>query len=324
MKRRHILTALLAAPFWPRKLRGQEQPMPVIGVLVTHPPLTDSIFDYLRAGLKKFGYIDGKNIKIEARTALGQLERVPALAEELVRLRPAAILIVNEIAAQAVKKATSTIPIVMAGFTARDPVDLQLIESYSRPGGNVTGLFGVNSALLAKRLELLHDIAPGLSRVAVFWDSNFGRRQLEELQRDAQVLKLQLQTVDVHSAQDLEPAFQSAKDSRAEALLLAYSPVFWVHKARIAQLALEARLPSVSEHIEYVEAGGLMSYGSFNPDTWVRAAYYVDRLLKGAKVADLPVEQASTFKLVVNLKTAKALGIKVPESILLRADEVIR
>ena len=230
----------------------------------------------------------------------------------------------NEIAANAVKKATSTIPIVLVGFTARDPVDLQLIESYSRPGGNVTGLFGVNSALLAKRLELLHDIAPGLSRVAVFWDSNFGRRQLEELQRDAQVLKLQLQTVDVHSAQDLEPAFQSAKDSRAEALLLAYSPVFWVHKARVAQLALEARLPSVSEHIEYVEAGGLMSYGSFNPDTWVRAAYYVDRLLKGAKVADLPVEQASTFKLVVNLKTAKALGIKVPESILLRADEVIR
>ena len=324
MKRRRLLAGLLSVPLWPISVQGQQQSMPVIGVLVTHPPLTDSTFDYLRAGLKKFGYIDGKNIKIEARTALGQLERVPALAEELVRLRPAAILIVNEIAANAVKKATSTIPIVLVGFTARDPVDLQLIESYSRPGGNVTGLFGVNSALLAKRLELLHDIAPGISRVAVFWDSNFGLRQLEELQRGAQVLKLQLQTVDVHSAQDLEPAFQSAKVSRAEALLLAYSPVFWVHKARVAQLALEARLPSVSEHIEYVEAGGLMSYGSFNPDTWVRAAYYVDRLLKGAKVADLPVEQASTFKLVVNLKTAKALGIKVPESILLRADEVIR
>ena len=176
MKRRNALTAMLSALLWPPSVLAQRQPMPVIGVLVTHPPLTDPLFDYLRAGLKKFGYVDGKNIKIEARTAHGQLERVPGLAEELVRLRPAAIIVVNELAVRAVKKATSTIPIVMVGHLANDPVALKLIESYARPGGNVTGLFSVDAVLLPKRLELLKEALPGLSRVAVFWESSFGRQ----------------------------------------------------------------------------------------------------------------------------------------------------
>ena len=324
MKRRNALTAMLSALLWPPSVPAQRQPMPVIGVLVTYPPLTDPIFDYLRAGLKKFGYADGKNIKIEARTAHGQLERVPGLAEELVRLRPAAIMVTNDVAVRAVKKATSTIPIVIVGHMANDPVALKLIESYARPGGNVTGLFSVDAVLRPKRLELLRDALPGLSRVAVFWDSNFGRDQLDELQRVAQPLRLELQPIDVRSVEDLEPAFKAARRNQAQALMWTWSPVPWVHKARVAQLAIEAKLASIGEYIEYVEVGGLMSYGSLNPDNWVRAVYYVDRLLKGAKVADLPVEQVSTFKLVVNLKTAKALGIKIPESVLMRADEVIR
>ena len=327
MKRRHALTAMLSPLLWPPSVLGQQQRLPVIGVLVTHPPLTDSTFDYLRAGLKNFGYVDGKNIKIQARTAHGHLERVPGLAEELVRLRPAAIMVVNDLAVRAVQKATSTIPIVMVGYVVNDPVASKLIESYSRPGGNITGLFSVDAVLLPKRLELLRDALPGLSRVAVFWDSNFGRHQLDELQRLAQPLGLELQQIDVRdvrSAQDLEPAFKTAKGNQAQALITTWSPVLWIHKARVAQLALEAKLPSVSEHFQYVEAGGLMSYGSFGPDNWVRAAYYVDRLLKGAKPSDLPIEQVSKLKLAVNLKTAKSLGITVPESILMRADEVIR
>jgi putative tryptophan/tyrosine transport system substrate-binding protein len=324
MKRRRALTAMLSALLCPPSVLGQQQRMPVIGVLVTHPPLTDPVFDYLRTGLKKFGYVDGKNIKIEARTAHAQLEQVPSLAEELVRLRPAAILVVNEIAVRALKKATSTIPIVMVGYAVNDPVASKLIESYARPGGNVTGLFSVDAVLLPKRLELLREAVPGISRIAVFWDSNFGRHQLDELQRAAQRLSLQLQPIDVRSAEDLEPAFKTATSNRAQALISTYSPVLWIHKARVAQFALEAKFPSISEYFQHVEAGGLMSYGSFGPDNWARAVYYVDRLLKGAKVAELPVEQVSTYRLAVNLKTAKALGIKLPESILLRADEVIR
>ena len=212
----------------------------------------------------------------------------------------------------------------MVGHLANDPVALKLIESYARPGGNVTGLFSVDAVLLPKRLELLKEALPGLSRVAVFWDSSFGRQQLDELRRAAQSLTLELQPIDLRSAGDLEPAFKTAKRNNAEALLFALSPLVWVHKGRVAQLAIEAKLPSMSEYFQYVEVGGLMSYGSSNPDNYARAVYYVDRLLKGAKVADLPVEQVSTYKLWVNLKTAKALGIKIPESVLVRADEVIR
>ena len=178
--------------------------------------------------------------------------------------------------------------------------------------------------LLPKRLELLKEALPGISRVAVFWESSFGRQQFDELKRAAQPLGLELQPIDLRSAEDLEPAFKTAKRDNAEALLLGFSPLAWTHKARIAQLALETKLPSISEYLEYVEVGGLMSYGSSAVDTWERAAYYVDRLMKGAKVADLPVEQLSTYKLAVNLKTAKALGIKIPESVLMRADEMIR
>jgi len=325
MRRRHFLiTAAAGLICLCSRTYSQQQHVQVVGLLVTHPPLTDPMFDVVRAGLRHFGYEDGVNIKIEVRTALGHLERVPELAKELADLKPVAILVVNEIAIRALKDATSTIPIVMMGQTANDPVALGLIDSYARPGGNITGIFVVDAVLIAKRLEILKEVLPEELRIAVFWDSTFGSDQLDELQRAAQTLSLKLQPVDVRSAEDLVSAFKTAKRNRAGALILAFSPWFWVHKARIAELALQAKLPSISEYYQFVEHGGLLSYGSVTSYNWKRAAYYVDRLLKGAKVADLPVEQASMFKLTVNLKTANTLGIKIPDSILLRADEVIR
>lgn len=324
MKRRNVLTAMASVFLLPSLVAAQQQNLPVLGVLVTHAPLTDQVFDSLRAGLKKFGYTDGKNIKIEARTAHGQLERIPGLVEELVRLHPVAIMVVNDLAIRAVRAATNTIPIVMVGYAVNDPVASKLIESYSRPGGNITGLYSVDSALLPKRLELLKEALPTISRVAVFWDPNFGRHQLEELQRAAKLLNLELQPIEIRSANDIEPAFKTAKRGQVQALISTYSPVLWIHKTRVAQLALEAKIPSISEYSEHANLGGLMSYGSSGVATWAHSIYYVDRLLKGAKVADLPVEQVSTFKLVLNLKTAKALGLTIPETILIRADEVIR
>ena len=324
MKRRNLLTAMVLAALWPTVVYAQQQNLPVIGVLITHASFTDPVFDSLRSGLKKYGYIDGKNIKIEARTASGQLERVPGIAEELVRLRPLAIMVVNDIAIRAVQAATSTIPIVMVGYAVRDPVASKLIESYSRPGGNITGVYSVDSALLPKRLELLKQALPGLSRVAAFWDPNFGRHQIDELQQAAKLLNLELAPFEIRDVDDIEPAFKAAKRAQTQALIPTYSPVLWIHKARLAQLALDAKLPSISEYPEFAQAGGLMSYGSSGVETWANAVYYVDRLIKGAKVSDLPVEQVSTFKFVVNQKTAKALGIRLPDSILYRADEVIK
>jgi putative ABC transport system substrate-binding protein len=325
MNRRTFLSVLASTPVWPVVASAQHADRaPIVGLLVTHPPLTDPMFESVRTALRQFGYEDGVNIRIEIRTALGRLERVPGIAQQLVALKPAAIIVVNEIAIRALKKATSTVPIVMMGQTANDPMAIGLIDSYARPGGNVTGIFAMNSMLVAKRLEVLKEALPNVSLMAVLWDSTFGRHQLDELQRAAQLLGLELQPTDVRSPQDLEVAFKSAKRNGAGALILSYSPWFWVHKERIAELALREKLPTISEYSEFVKAGGLLSYGSSSTGNWVRAAYYVDRLLKGAKVADLPVEQISTFNLAINLKTAKVLGVAIPQSVLLRADEVIR
>jgi putative ABC transport system substrate-binding protein len=292
-------------------------------MLVTHPPVTDKVVQTLRNGLRQYGYEDGQNVKLEVRTALGQLDRVPGLAQELVRIPADVIVLVNEPALRAVRQATTTIPIVMVGYTD-DPVTLGWIESYRRPGGNVTGIFNVNSTLTGKRLEMLRETLPKMTRVAVFWDPAFGRRPLEELQRVAALLRVQFQPIEVRGQEGLEPAFKTAKRHNAGAVILLWSPVFYVHRVRVAALALEAGLPSVTDLDVGAEAGCLLSYGSDSYFSFERAAYFVDRLLKGAKAADLPVEQISKLKLVVNLKTAKALGITIPQSILLRADEVIR
>jgi putative ABC transport system substrate-binding protein len=319
-----LLALLLAAgcaaiPSWPQ----QGGNVPIVGMLVTHPPVDAPVVQALRSGLRKFGYEDGRNVKLEVRTALGHLDRVPALARELVQQRVAVIVVVNEVALRAVQQATSTIPIVMVGFMD-DPVELGWIESYRRPGSNVTGIFNVNSELVAKRLEILKETLPSLSRVAVFWDPAFGRRQLEELQRPAGQLGVQLESIEISGPQDLEPAFKTAKRRKAGAVLMLWSPVFYVNRARIGPLALDAGLPTISDYDLLVRAGCLMSYGSEVNPAFERAAYFVDRLLNGAKAEELPVEQISKLKLIVNLNTARALGVKIPDTILLRADEVIR
>ena len=323
MKRRNALLALASVPFWPAVARAQQSGRtPVVGLLITHPPVDDVVVDFFRAALRKYGYEDGKNLKLEVRTALGQLDRVPALVEELVRLPVDVLVVVNEVALRAAKQTTRTIPIVMLGFID-DPVALGFIESYRRPGGNITGVFNVNAALSGKRLEILKETLPKVSRVAVLWDA-FGKRQLDELQDAARTLKLRLDLIEVRDANGLEGAFKSAKARKAGAVIMNFSPVFWVNRKRIAAIALEAGLPTISDMQILAHSGCLLAYGSDSAYNWERGAYFVDRLLKGADAAELPVEQLSRLTLVVNLKTAKALGITIPQSILVRADEVIR
>jgi putative ABC transport system substrate-binding protein len=325
MNRRNALRilALSAAAIAARVGAQQSGRVPIVGMLITHPPVTDKVVQALRNGLRQYGYEDGKNVGLEVRTALGQLDRVAGLAQELVRLPADVIVLVNEPALLAVRQATTTIPIVMVGFTD-DPVTLGWIESYRHPGGNVTGIFNVNSALTAKRLEMLKETLPKVSRVAVLWDPAFGNRFVDELQRAGDLLRVQLQLIEVRGPEGIEPAFKTARKNKAGAVMLMWSPLFYIHRARVAGLALEAALPSVTDQDLITEAGCLLSYGSNAYFAFERAAYYVDRLLKGERAADLPVEQLSKLKLVVNLKTAKALGITIPNSIMVRADEVIR
>jgi putative ABC transport system substrate-binding protein len=292
-------------------------------MLITHPPVTDPVVEAVRAGLREQGYVDGGDIKLEVRSAQGHLDRVPALAKELVDLKVDVIVLANEPALRAVMQASTTIPIVMSGYTD-DPTAIGWIESYRRPGGNVTGAFTINAPLISKRLELMKETLPNVSRIAVFWDPAFGQRQMQELNRIAPGLGLRLQAIEVRSPEDLARAIDGAKRANAGAILLVWSPVFYVHGARIAALGLEARLPVVSDMSSIVQAGALFSYGSHGLASFVRAGYYVARILQGAKAAELPVEQMSNIKLVVNMKTAKALGVTIPESILLRADVVLR
>ncbi len=210
----------------------------------------------------------------------------------------------------------------MLGFTD-DPVALGWIESYRRPGRNITGVFNLNAALGAKRLEILKETLPKLSRAAVVWDA-FGKRQVDEVQDAARTLGLRLDLIEIRGPNDLEGTFKAAKARKAGAVIMTFSPVFWTNRDRVAAIALEAGLPTISDIQVLAETGCLLAYGSDSRYNWERGAYFVDRLLKGANPAELPVEQLSKLTLVVNLKTAKALGITIPESILLRADEVIR
>jgi putative ABC transport system substrate-binding protein len=310
--------ALLIAPAWTQ----QPAKVPVVGMLVTHATANDPIFDSVRAALREYGYEDGRNVKLDVVTAEGQLDRLPSLAQSLVGQNVDVIISPNEVSVRAAQRATTTIPIVMMGF-GDDPVALGLIKSFRQPGGNITGLYSLLSESEAKRLEILKETLPRASRVAVFWDA-FGRRSLAEVKRAAQSMNIQIEPIEIRGPQDLESAFKTAVRKKAGAVMLIWSPVIYVNRERVYTLALNARLPTIYPFANAVKAGGLLCYGTDASEIYRRTAYYVDRLLKGAKAADLPVEQVSKFKLAINLKTAKALGITIPESILLRADEVIR
>jgi putative ABC transport system substrate-binding protein len=276
----------------------------------------------LRQQLRELGYLEGQNIAFESRAAEGKVERLPELAAELVRLKVTIIVTAGNRTALAAKKATSTIPIVMA--TGNDPVGLGLIASLSRPGGNVTGITTVAIELGGKRLELLQEVVPRLSRVAVLRDTRGVAASVTETHVAAQALGLQLQILEVGGPKDFDSAFLAMAKERSGALLVISTPMLFNERKRIVDLAAKHRLPAVYHWKEYVEAGGLMSYGTDLADGFRRAATYVDKILKGAKPADLPVEQPMKFEFVVNLKTAKQIGLTIPPNVLVRADRVIK
>jgi putative tryptophan/tyrosine transport system substrate-binding protein len=276
-----------------------------------------------RRGLSELGYVEGRTIEIEWRFGDGDLARLPALASELIAL-PVDIIVANsDPAVQAVKQQTDVIPIVMA--VVGDPVGPGFVTSLAHPGGNVTGLTNLASGLTGKRLELLRDAIPNLARVAVLRNPGIPTHMIfwRETQAAANELGLAAQAVDFRGAEDFDSAFQAAADNHADAVMVFPEPVAPMHRARVVALAAALRLPTIYALREFVDAGGLMSYGPSHPALVHRAAYYVDRILKGAKPADLPVEQPMTFDFVVNLKTARALGITFPNEILLQVTEVI-
>jgi len=268
--------------------------------------------------------VEGQNFAIEERWAEGRAERLPDLAADLVRLKVDVIVTGSTPGARAAKQATTKIPII--AVVVGDPVGTGLVASLARPGGNLTGLSDITVDLSAKRLELLKEVAPTASRVAVLWNPTHPTNplQLRETQVAAQALGLTLQPVVVGSSDELERAFAAMMRERASALLVLAETLTLLHRRRLADLAAKNRLPAMYPFREQAEAGGLMSYGPSIPDMYRRAAVYVDKILKGAKPADLPVEQPTRFELVINLKTAKALRLTIPPSVLIRAEEVIR
>lgn len=301
----------------------QPDRIPVVGALRPGSfDRNDPSWEALRGALGERGYVEGRNIRIEQRFAQNQLDRLPQLAEELVRHKVDVIIATNEASVRAMKQATESIPIVMVAYD-HDPVASGLIQSLSQPGGNITGIFSRQIELVGKRLELLKETLPGISRVAVFHESS-NRRSIDDLEAAARSLALRLQIVSLHPGEDFAIAFKTAKKKGAGAGVVLYAPVFYAQRVRLAEVAVEAGLPTMSQERDFVQAGFLMSYAPDRDAILSRVAYFVDRLLKGAKPSDLPVEQADKFKLTVNLKAAKALGIEIPQSILLRADEVIR
>jgi putative ABC transport system substrate-binding protein len=278
-----------------------------------------------RQGLRELGYVEGKNIVIEWRHHEGKLDRLPALAAELVRLKVDIIVTAGAPAARAAKEATVTIPIVM--MQVGDPVGSGFVASLARPGGNITGLSILAPELSGKRLELLKEIVPRLSRVAVFGTSTSpdNAQWLREVELAAGALKVQLQYLDVLGPKDIETAFRAAVKLRAEAVLvLVAGAIASAGRRQIVDLAIKSRLPAISSGRSFVEAGGLMSYGVNNTDLDRRAATYVDKILKGAKPADLPVELPTKFEFIINLKAAKQIGLTIPQSVLYRADKVIK
>jgi putative ABC transport system substrate-binding protein len=275
-------------------------------------------------GLREFGYVDGKNIVIEHRHADGKLDRLSALAAELIRLNVDVIVSAGPGDTSAAKKLTSTIPIVMAQDS--DPVGNGFIASLARPGGNVTGLATLAPEISGKRLELLKETLPKLSRVTVFGRSTRpgNVKALSEVELAAETLGVRLQYLDVEGAKDIGPAFQAASKGGADAVLVLEGPVFINQRNQLAELAVKSGLPAIYSRSENVDAGGLMSYGVSITDLFRRAAIYVDKILKGAKPAELPVEQPTKFEFVINLKAAKQIGLMIPPNVLARADKGIK
>ena len=306
----------------------QPKKVPRIGYLSARDPATESTrSEAIRLALRELGYIEGQNIAIEYRYAEGKPDRFPELAAELVRLKVDIIVVPGgDAPIRAAKNATKTIPIVMTGAGV-DPVEAGLVESLARPGGNVTGLTNLSAELGGKRLELLKEAVPKLARVAVLYDpaNPASLREVKEvLPVAARALGLTIQPWEVRAADGFEKVFAALNKQRPDGLYVPGGALMIANQKRIVGFALKSRLPSVYGSRESVDAGGLMSYGADLADSYRRVAYYVDRILKGAKPADLPVEQPTKFELVINLKTAKQIGVTIPQAVLYRADKVIK
>jgi putative ABC transport system substrate-binding protein len=302
----------------------QPKKIPVIGFLNPGSnPSTDGRIAALRLGLRDLGYFEGKDIVIERRYAEGRVERLSTMARDLVRLKVDVIVAIGTPSVEAAKDATQTIPIILS---SGDPVGSGHVASLARPGGNITGLTNLTPELAGKRLELLKEAVPRLSQVAVVWnpDSPAADLRMKEAEVAARSLRLQLHSAGVRSPNDLEPAFLAMKKERAGALITLRAPLIVNQSKRILDLAAKNRLPAMYDDRSTVEAGGLMSYGANQADLDRRAAYFVDKILKGAKPGELPIEQPTKFELVINLKAAKQIGLTIPQSVLYRADKVIK
>jgi ABC-type uncharacterized transport system substrate-binding protein len=330
MRRREFLGMLWGAPAaWPLAARAQTAKVARIGYLITgalESPETRMNRDAFRLGLTELGYIEGRNIVIEYRAADGKIERLPGLATELVGLKVDLIVALATPAGRAAQQATTTIPIVVTAMG--DPVRDGLVASLARPGGNITGTTFLGPELVPKRLSFLRELLPTISRVAVLWHPGaFSeptiREMLNEVAQAAGTLGVQLQLVEVRSAEEFDHAFTTMVGARAEALFQFPSTLFFNERRRIVDLAARHRLPAMFNAREFVQLGGLIAYGANLAELNRRAAAYVDKILKGAKPFDLPIEQPTKFELFINLKTAKALGLAVPDRLLVGADEVI-
>jgi len=299
----------------------QPAKIPRIGFLTGASP-NKTFVEAFREGLREFGYVEGQNLAIEYRYAEGKVDQLPIHAAELVRLKVNVIVSARVPAIRAAKQATAVIPIVMVG--PGDPVGEGLVASLARPGGNITGLSSLSTELSGKRLELFKEVVPKITRVAVLLGPEPSRPALKEAEAAAVPLRLQLQPLVTASASDLETVFSAAITGRADGFIVLPAAFTESHRRGIVSLALKNRLPGVYEAREFVELGGLMSYGVNLADLFRRAAVYVDKILKGTKPADLPVEQPMKFELFINLKTAKQIGLTIPPNVLVRADKVIK
>lgn len=324
MERRRFL-ALLVASAAPGMAQAQtaEKVARIAYLSPLSPDSGEAWLAAFRAGLKEHGYIEGRNVVVDVRYAAGKLERLPALAAELARAKPDVFVAYGQDAVQAADRATSTVPVVISN--TQDPVASGLVASLARPGGKITGMSDFHAASTTKRLELLREALPRLSRLAVFWrpgNAPHGR-QIEDLQRIASPLGMTLLLYEINRPGDIEPAFAAMSRERAGALLMLGESVLTANMSRIIGLSLKHRIPSMYTTPLFARRGGMMSYGTDIGDLVRRSAGHVDKILKGAKPGDLPIELPTKFELAVNLRTAKALGIVIPRSILLRTDELI-
>jgi putative ABC transport system substrate-binding protein len=321
MRRRDFIASLTGAAAWPLAARAQQQAsLRRIGVLLFAKEDEAVIRPFLQ-GLEALGYVDGKTVAIEYRYGEGNRERLVVQADELVRHNPEVIFSFGGDLAPIIKRATSTIPIVVV--VSNDPVESGLVASLARPSGNITGLTYVHDMLAGKSVELLKDTAPWVSRVAILWDPHHADPEFRETQHGARALEVELQSLEVRKPEDFDPAFEAALRERAQALIVIGSRMMFLQRQRIGDFAAKNRLILVGVPSWLIQVGAVLTYGPNVAEPFRRAATYVDKILKGAKPADLPMQQPATFELTINLNSAKNLGLIVPPTVIARADEVI-